>query len=178
MADDGGSVAIFLPDGRPLIYQGAHLAGEWKSFRKLFATAAEAEEYAESGKDGRVDRAESAIRAAAGRKKPFVAYASRWIETIKYRNTLGFWEHTYGGKIVENVVQAGCRQLLARCLVMAEDAGLCPVLDVHDEIVCEVPEETESQSAHVLHEIMTSLPEWAEGFPAGADGGSGKRYRK
>lgn len=177
-ADDGSAIAIFLPDGRPLIYQDAHTAGEWKSFRKLFATVAEAEAYSLTGKDGYIDRVESAARVAKGKKKPFVAYTSRWIETIKYRNSLGFFEHTYGGKITENIVQAGCRQMLARCLVMAEDAGLCPVLDVHDEIVCEVDDGELVIARHVLHDIMTSLPDWAEGFPAGADGGDGKRYRK
>jgi hypothetical protein len=52
------------------------------------------------------------------------------------------------------------------------------VLDVHDEIVCEVDEVIADEAAEHLHNIMTSLPEWADGFPAGADGGSGKRYRK
>jgi DNA polymerase len=87
-------------------------------------------------------------------------------------------EKLYGGKIVENLIQSMCRQLLAGAMVEAEDCGLCPVLHVHDEIVAEVPESDADDGAEALHAIMTTVPEWATGFPLGADGHVGKRYRK
>lgn len=87
-------------------------------------------------------------------------------------------EKLYGGKIVENLIQSMCRELLAEALVHAEDCGLSPVLHVHDEIVCEVPASDADDGAEALHSIMTTVPEWAEGFPLGAAGHVGKRYRK
>lgn len=85
-------------------------------------------------------------------------------------------EHLYGGKIAENVIQAMCRDLMADALVRAERAGLAPVLHVHDEIVCDVP--CGEEGYRELREIMLTLPEWAEGFPVGASGHFGFRYRK
>jgi len=90
----------------------------------------------------------------------------------------GYPEKLYGGKIVENLIQSMCRELLAEALVAAEDCGLAPVLHVHDEAVCEVPASDADDGAEALHAIMTTVPEWAEGFPLGAAGHVGKRYRK
>lgn len=87
-------------------------------------------------------------------------------------------EKLYGGKIVENLIQSMCRELLAEALVAAEDCGLAPVLHVHDEIVAEVPASDADDGAEALHAIMTTVPDWAEGFPLGAAGHVGKRYRK
>lgn len=85
-------------------------------------------------------------------------------------------EHTYGGKLTENLIQALCRDLLAASLVSVERDGLAPVLHVHDEIVCEVPRGDEGLAA--LKAAMLTLPDWARGFPVGAAGHFGKRYRK
>jgi DNA polymerase len=90
----------------------------------------------------------------------------------------GFPEKLYGGKIVENLIQSMCRELLAEGLVAAEDHGLAPVLHVHDEIVAEVPASDADDGAEALHSIMTTVPDWAEGFPLGAAGHTGRRYRK
>lgn len=85
-------------------------------------------------------------------------------------------EHTYGGKLTENLIQALCRDLLADALVRVERDGLAPVLHVHDEIVCEVLRGDEGLAA--LKAAMLTLPEWARGFPVGAAGHHGFRYRK
>jgi DNA polymerase len=92
----------------------------------------------------------------------------------------GHWGtvHTYGGKLTENIDQALCRDLMADALVKAEAAGLAPVMHVHDEIVCEVDACTATDAYDTLHEIMTSPPAWAKGFPLGAAGFVGRRYRK
>jgi DNA polymerase len=93
-----------------------------------------------------------------------------------YIGTKSGREHLYGGKIAENVIQAMCRDLMADAFVRAERAGLCPVLTVHDEIVADVPRGREGYAE--LKQIMLTLPEWAAGFPVGAAGHWGKRYRK
>jgi DNA polymerase len=86
--------------------------------------------------------------------------------------------HTYGGKLTENLDQAMCRDLMADALVRAEAAGLHPVMHVHDEIVCEVDTCAVTDAYGALHEIMTTIPTWAAGFPLGAAGFTGRRYRK
>lgn len=87
-------------------------------------------------------------------------------------------EYTYGGKLAENAIQALCRELMAYALVDAEDAGLCPVLTVHDEIACEVDCSQKDLAAAELQAIMTRVPEWVSGFPLAAAGFEGLRYRK
>jgi DNA polymerase len=84
----------------------------------------------------------------------------------------------YGGKITENVVQGLCRDLLAESLMKCEEAGLRPVLHVHDEIVCEVPiGQAESALAQLLT-IMSTPPLWARAFPVGVEGYWNERYAK
>ncbi len=87
-------------------------------------------------------------------------------------------EYTYGGKLTENLVQAMCRDLLGHALVECERAGLCPVLHVHDEIICEVEAAQAEDGLGLLELIMTTPPDWAEGFPIGVEGFIAPRYRK
>lgn len=84
---------------------------------------------------------------------------------------------TYGGKLVENVVQATARDLQAAALVRVNAAGFPPVLHVHDEIIAEVPEG--QKDPEDFRRVMAALPAWAEGWPlrVGAPW-RGKRYRK
>lgn len=84
---------------------------------------------------------------------------------------------TYGGKLVENVVQAFCRDILAEAMLRLEATGRYPlVLHVHDEAVAEVPEGT--GSLEEFNKIMEIVPPWAAGMPIESDGWVGCRYRK
>lgn len=87
-------------------------------------------------------------------------------------------EKTYGGKITENIIQAICRDFLAVALVKSEDAGLMPVLHVHDEIVCDVPKDQAAEGLALLEHLMKELPPWGAGMPIGAEGFLCERYRK
>jgi DNA polymerase len=87
-------------------------------------------------------------------------------------------DRLYGGLICENAIQALCRDLMADALVRSEVAGLSPVLHIHDEIVCEVPRGSMAAAYKELEHIMLTLPKWADGFPMGAAGHFGVRYRK
>lgn len=89
-----------------------------------------------------------------------------------------FREHVYGGLLVENAVQALCRDLLADSLVRFESAGLDPVLHVHDEGVCEVDADVADEGLEEMRHIMSDAPRWAKGLPIKLDGFVSERYRK
>jgi DNA polymerase len=72
---------------------------------------------------------------------------------------------TYGGKLVENIVQAICRDLLVEAMLTCERGGLPIVLHVHDEIVAEVPAAEAEAALRRLAEAMSRPPAWAAGFP-------------
>ncbi len=86
-------------------------------------------------------------------------------------------QNTYGGKLTENVVQALSRDMMAEAMLKVDDGGTyIPLLTVHDEIVAEVPEG--QGSVKEFEDLISILPEWADGFPLAAEGWRGKRYRK
>lgn len=85
-------------------------------------------------------------------------------------------ERTWGGKLMENAVQALCRDVMAEAMLRAEAAGYDVVLTVHDEIVSEVP--AAFGSVEEFCAILTEVPAWAGGFPISAEGWRGGRYRK
>jgi DNA polymerase len=75
-------------------------------------------------------------------------------------------EHTYGGKVVENVVQATSRDIMAGGLVNSMRAGHCVVGHTHDEGIflgrkIDIP---------TLVKDMCVIPPWAKGMPLVAKG--------
>lgn len=84
---------------------------------------------------------------------------------------LGF---LYGSKIVENICQAICRDLLADAVVQSYIAGMNPLLHVHDELVCAAPKDRFDE----MLQLMTLPPTWAPGFPIKVEGYSGKQWSK
>ena len=83
---------------------------------------------------------------------------------------------TWGGKLVENIVQAIARDCLAVALLRLDDAGYKIVMHVHDEIVCEMPND-KSSLAEVI-KIMCQPIVWADGLLLAADGYVSSFYRK
>ena len=93
-------------------------------------------------------------------------YTKKW-ETIE----------TYGGKLVENVVQAVARDVLASGMFRAEEAGYEVCLHVHDELITETPD-SDDYSVDELSRIMATNPGWSMGLPLAAAGFETHRYRK
>lgn len=85
-------------------------------------------------------------------------------------------ESTYGGKLVENIVQATARDILANGMFAAEAHGYPVHGTVHDEIITET--DPDFGSVKELEEIVCALPWWADGLPLSAEGFESYRYHK
>lgn len=88
------------------------------------------------------------------------------------------WERleTFGGKLVENIVQAIARDLLASAMMNVANAGYDIVFHVHDEIIAEAPDS--QGSVDEMCKLMSINPDWADGIPLSADGYECEYYRK
>jgi len=84
----------------------------------------------------------------------------------------------YGGKLVENYIQATARDVLAGMILEIEKAGLPVVLHVHDEIIIEVPEEAAQDALATVRRIMTTPPKWAQDLPLECEAATAGRYGK
>ena len=84
----------------------------------------------------------------------------------------------YGGRWTENIVQAIARDVMVEAMFSLEIKGYRPIMTVHDEIVCEVPDYYTSTALETVEEIMTTSPSWAQNLPIGAEAWVGQRYRK
>lgn len=83
---------------------------------------------------------------------------------------------TYGPKLVENIVQAASRDILAEAMLRLEKEGFDIVCHVHDEVVLEVPDG--KSSVEEVNEIMAVNPVWTEGLPLKAAGFESPFYKK
>ena len=82
---------------------------------------------------------------------------------------------TYGGKLVENCVQAIARDCLACKINQLEMAGYPVVFHIHDEVVIDA---APSQHLDDVIEIMRAPIQWAPGLPLNADGWEGMYFTK
>ena len=87
------------------------------------------------------------------------------------------WEktETWGGKLVENIVQAYARDCLAVALLRLDEADYKITFHVHDEIIAEAPEGSRWED---MAEIMGRPIDWAPGLLLRGDGYETKFYMK
>ena len=87
------------------------------------------------------------------------------------------WEKTdtWGGKLVENIVQAVARDCLAVALLRLDQAGYSIVFHVHDEIIAEAPDGSRWED---MADIMGLPIDWAPGLLLRGDGYETKFYMK
>lgn len=81
---------------------------------------------------------------------------------------------SYGGKFVENIVQAIARDILAEAMMRLEEKEFNIVMHIHDEVVIE----SDSSSVEEINEIMSIVPSWAPGLILDADGFESEFYKK
>lgn len=119
---------IWLPSGRPLVYQSPRLDDDSITYMGMDQTT------------------------------------NAWCE-----------QRTYGGKLVENIVQATARDCLAMSMLAVEKAGYPIVMHVHDEIICEVDT---TVTVEEITDIMGRPLDWAPGLLLRGDGYECSYYRK
>ena len=83
---------------------------------------------------------------------------------------------TYGGKLVENIVQAFSRDILREILFALDDKGYHPIMLVHDEGVFE--EDEDFGSLGEVLDAMGTTPKYAPGLPLKGDGFENDFYMK
>lgn len=125
------------------------------------------------------------IRLPSGRKLYYVNPSlgvNQWGNpSIMYKGmdqTTKKWKQieTYGGKLIENCVQAIARDCLAEAIERLEARGYAVVFHVHDEVVIEcTPDRADLDRVAA---IMSQPPTWAPDLPLGADGWIGDFYKK
>lgn len=85
-------------------------------------------------------------------------------------------QQTYGGKLVENIVQATARDILAEALMRLDREGYPIVFHVHDEAVAEVLDG--QKSIEDMNKVMSIVPDWATDLPLAAEGFETTYYMK
>lgn len=111
-----------------------------------------------------------------------LSYWGAWIDDGGIRfwgqnQTTRKWEKmgTWGGRLVENIVQAYARDCLATAMLRLADAGYHITFHVHDEIIAEAPIGSRWED---MAEIMSQPIDWAPGLLLRADGYETTFYRK
>jgi len=98
-------------------------------------------------------------------------------QTVELFNAITHsWEHTWGGSLTENVVQAMSRDVLAECILRLEDQGYHTALHVHDEVVLVVPDDRADTALALAVKEMGITPIWAPNCSLAAEGWLSKRY--
>lgn len=165
-----------LPSGRKLNYYDAKVYVKYackytddsdKKFKFIsFTTKTKAEEYAKTRKERvRVEEVNVLTHMGLNDKK-------QWVRM-----------ETYGGKLVENIVQGTARDCMVQGLFNVEEAGYLTSFTVHDEIVSMIKysgqtDDELQQEVQKFEQLLVDKPDWADGLPLEAEGWYGFRFKK
>lgn len=84
----------------------------------------------------------------------------------------------WGGYLVENIIQATSRDILAEAILTLESIGYPVALTAHDEVVTVVPETQGKAALAASIRILSQTPIWMAGCPLDAEGQIVDRYCK
>ena len=110
---------------------------------------------------------ENRFKSVCIRYKNIDQKTKQWVDT-----------ETYGGKLVENVVQAISRDILVYSMQNLHKAGFKINMHVHDEVICEVDNTIGEQKLKEMESIMKQSIPWAEDLILGAEGYVTHYYKK
>lgn len=167
---DGYVLMITLPSGRSLFYQQPLIVTETKYEFKRYDPEAKDYDIGWAPKN-------RILKSDIQTGKSWDVYK---LVYMGMNQTTKIWERvdTYGGKLVENIVQAIARDLLAESLMKLDAAGFNIVMHVHDEVVAEVFYDESKMELKKMCRIMSEPVSWAEGLPLAADGYVTDYYKK
>ena len=74
-------------------------------------------------------------------------------------------QETYGGKLVENIVQGIARDVLADSMLRLDGAGKTINMHVHDEVVMEPVCDEGGAELEEVNSIMSQEIPWVKGLP-------------
>lgn len=129
----------------------------------------------------RKDRDALRLRLPSGR---ILSYWGAWLDDDgkicfwAQNQTTRKWERaeTWGGRLVENIVQAYARDCLAVAMLRLDAAGYQICFSVHDELIAEEPKD--GRSWKDMADIMGQPIDWAPGLLLRADGYQTDFYMK
>lgn len=159
---DGNVLTITLPSGRSLFYQKPTIVKEMR--------------YEVKRKDPDSDELLTGWLPLNSILKSDLKAGRTWeVEKIMYwgmDQVKKIWTRidTYGGKLVENIVQAIARDILAESMKRLNNAGYGCTAHIHDEVIVEIPNINPDKELMGMCDIMGQPISWAEGLPLGADG--------
>lgn len=84
----------------------------------------------------------------------------------------------FGGSVVENICQCLARIVITEAMNRMTAAGMKPVMQVHDELVCVDAEQTTEATFQKMQRMMQVRPKWMPSLPLDSEGGVDKRYVK
>ena len=102
--------------------------------------------------------------------RPSLTYMTQNQTTKKWERT-----ETFGGKLVENCVQAASRDVLKEALFNLDKAGYDVRATVHDEVIITA---SPDQTLEEVIDLMCKGAKWTEGLPLNAAGFYCSSYRK
>lgn len=108
-------------------------------------------------------------------------YPSLWYLGIDQNTHQWKMIPTYGGKLVENIVQAIARDLLREKIFRLTELAYKIPFHVHDEVIIEVldlPAPHLSMAINFITKVMGEPISWAEGLPLAADAYASDYYYK
>jgi hypothetical protein len=85
-------------------------------------------------------------------------------------------ERIYGGKLVENIIQAVARDVIAEQMLWIRVDGYPIGTTTHDEVVAFAPEADGPNAVQRMLSRMKAPPQWARGIPLSAEGGFSRSY--
>jgi DNA polymerase len=96
------------------------------------------------------------------------------VKKWRYKDETGF-QDIYGGKLIENVVQALARIIVMYQLLKIAKRYTIP-LTVHDSVVAIARKDEAQEALSFIEECMRWIPKWAQGCPINCEAKIGANY--
>jgi hypothetical protein len=115
------------------------------------------------------------VELPSGRSLMYYSVTSAKGWSARQGNPDGRRTYLYGGKIVENMIQAISRDVFALGILRLEAAGYEVLFTVHDEVIVDMPD---WGSLEEITDLLARPPEWAKSLPVAAEGQLSPHYLK